>query len=49
LSLSILAIFSFYFLLKKKQQLDIRKDLQKRIDQALSEYYSSANQTYYRK
>jgi hypothetical protein len=47
-SLSCLAIFSLYFFIKKKQQQDLRQDLQKKIDQALSEYYNSANQTYYR-
>lgn len=47
-SLTILAIFSLYFFIKKKQQADLKQDLQKKIDQALSEYYNTANQTYYR-
>lgn len=42
-------ILLFYFIYKQRQQRSLKKDLQKQIDQALTDYYNSANQTFYRR
>ena len=47
-SLSVLAVFSLYLFIRRRQQADLKQNLQKKIDQALQEYYNTANQTYYR-